>query len=357
VTGSHGEGERAGLGREPADGAARDTAAGPAPADGPAAPRHAAAYARPGRPTWWRMPGLTAVSVVLLALSVAGMTGAFPSAGGVSLSATPATAAAGVREDAATWVASQVSRSAIVACDPAMCSVLHEQGVPAGDLLVLGTAASDPLGSDVVVATAAVRSEFGYSLTAVYAPVVLASFGSGGARIDIRVIAPDGAAAYRTALAQDLAARRQAGAQLLGNSRLSVSAAARGQLADGMVDSRLLITLAALAGLGPVRIVSFGAPAPGASAGMPLCSVEISDPAAAAAHHRQTARGASRAGAAYLRFVRAFLRAQRAPYLAAVIRTVQLADGQPAITIGFASPSPLGLLTNPRPATQVNPPS
>jgi hypothetical protein len=53
------------------------------------------------------------------------------------------------------------------------------------------------------------------------------------------------------ALAADQAARRQAGAQLLRNPDISASAAAREPLADGSVDSRLLVTLAVLAGLRP----------------------------------------------------------------------------------------------------------
>lgn len=310
------------------------------------------------------MPGLTAVSVGLLALSAAGITGVFPSAGEASLPTSGAmTAPAAARQDAAAWVAGQISRGAIVACDPAMCSVLQGRGVPAGDLLMLGPAASDPLGSDVVVATTAVRSEFGNRLAEVYAPVVLARFGSGNARVEVRVIAPDGAAAYRNALAADLAARRRAGAQLLGNSRLSVPAPARRQLAEGVVDSRLLTTLAALTDLYPVRIVSFGEPAPGADAGVPLRSVEISDPGAASAPGgigRETARrSAGRAsGAAYARSVLGFLHAQRAPYRAAVIRVIPSPGGHAAIRIGFASPSPLGLLpASPAgPATQSSPP-
>jgi tetratricopeptide (TPR) repeat protein len=333
----------------PLPAATRPAATRPAPAGTATAPRHASAFARPGRPTWWRMPGLTAVSAALLALSAAGITGAFPSAGQASLPASRAmTAAAAVRQEAAAWVGSQVSRSAIVACDPAMCSVLQAQGVPAGDLLGLGPAEPDPLGSDVVVATTAVRSEFGQRLGQVYAPVVLARFGSGSARVAIRVIAPDGAAAYRRALAADLAARRRAGAQLLGNPRLSVSAPARRQLADGMVDSRLLTTLAALTGQAPVRVISFDEPAPGASVGVPLRSAKICDPATAGAPGGigpavggRTTRASS---AAYVRSVLGFLRAQRAPYLATVIRAIRLPRGQAAVRIGFASPSPLGLL-------------
>src|SRR5260370_28806687 len=227
------------------------------------------------------MPGLTAVSAALLALAVAGITGAFPSAGGVSPQTSGTrTAVTTMRQDAAAGVAGQVSRSAIGACDPAMCTVRQARGVPAGDLLVLGPAALDPLGSDVVVATAAVRSEFGARLADVYAPVVLARFGTGDASVEIRVVAPDGAPAYRSALAVDLAARRHAGAQLLRNPRLSLSAPARRQLADGMVDSRLLATLAALAALYPGRVLSFGEPAPGATPGGPPNNVEISPPTA-----------------------------------------------------------------------------
>jgi tetratricopeptide (TPR) repeat protein len=342
----------------PADSAPADSA----PASAGLTPRHASVFARPGRPTWWRMPGLTAVSAALLALSVAGIIGAFPSAGGVSLQTSGAmTAVATVRQDAAAWVAGQVSRSAIVACDPAMCMVLQSRGVPAADLLVLGPAALDPLGSDVVVATSAVRSEFGTRLADVYAPVVLARFGAGGAGIEIRVVAPDGAGAYRNALAVDLAARRHAGAQLLGNPRLRLSAPARRQLADGLVDSRLLTLLATLADLQPVRIISFGRPAPGADARLPLCSVDISDPATASTagdnQNKAAGRSAARASSvAYLRSGLAFLRAQRVPYLPAVIRVVHLSGGQAAIRIGFASPSPLRLLPE-SPAMQVSPPS
>jgi hypothetical protein len=198
----------------------------------------------------------------------------------------------------------------------------------------------------VVVATAAVRSEFGHRLADVYAPVILARFGTGGARVEIRVVAPDGASAYGNELAADLAARRHAGAQLLGNRRLSVSAPARRQLADGMVDSRLLTMLATLADLQPVHVISFGQSAPGADARVPLRSVEISDPATASTTGDIAAgRSAARASSvAYLRSVLAFLRAQRAPYLPAVVRVVQIPAGQAVIRIGFASPSPLRLL-------------
>ncbi len=188
--------------------------------------------------------------------------------------------AAAVRAEAAAWVARQVSSDAIVACDPAMCAVLQSHGVAAGNLLVLRPEASDPLGSDVVAATAAVRSQFGARLADVYAPAVIASFGSGQLRIDVRAVAPDGAAAYQTALAADLVARRNAGSQLLRNPQLTVSAPARDDLASGDVDPRLLITLAALAATGPVQVTAFGDGGPGASAGPPMRSAELAAPGA-----------------------------------------------------------------------------
>lgn len=49
-----------------------------------------------------------------------------------------------------------------------------------------------------------VRSEFGPRLASVYAPIVLASFGSGPNMVAVLATAPDGAAAYRSAAGGDL---------------------------------------------------------------------------------------------------------------------------------------------------------
>jgi hypothetical protein len=244
-------------------------------------------------------------------------------------------AVAAVRTRAAAWVVRQVSRDAIVACDPAMCSALLAQGIPSGNLLKLGVSSPDPLGSDVVVATAAVRSQFGARLASVYAPGILASFGSGSLRIDVRAIAPDGATAYETALAADLAARRAVGRQLLGNPRLKVSAPARAALRAGQVDPRLLTTLATLAATspastGPVQVSAFGDAGPGASQGMPLRSGQITE--------------LSRADLGRLRGMVAFVRAQRPPYLPAWALITTGAGGSPVLSIGFSAPSPAGLL-------------
>ena len=105
-----------------------------------------------------------AAASALMVLSAAGLSG-FLSHGGQVAAVVPAAAGSAattaVRRQAAAWIARQVSRSAIVSCDPAMCAALRTQAFPAGNLLTLQPSAEDPLGSDVVVATAAIRSQFG----------------------------------------------------------------------------------------------------------------------------------------------------------------------------------------------------
>jgi hypothetical protein len=242
-------------------------------------------------------------------------------------------AAATARQQAAAWVARQISTDVIVACDPAMCAALLGKHVPAGQLLVLSPARTDPLGSEVVVATPAIRDQFRARLADVYAPVKLATFGSGVARIDVRAVAPDGAAAYRRQLAADIRERKAAGALLLHNHRIRVAGAARAQLADGMVDSRLLVTLATLSQLHPIDIVRFGGSRSGASAAMPLRSAEIAGAALAGGRHP-----------APLASLRAFFRAQQTPYQPSFLETVRTTAGKAVLRVEYGVPYPLGLL-------------
>jgi hypothetical protein len=187
----------------------------------------------------------------------------------------PALAAAASQSQAAAWVTQQVSRDVTVSCDPGMCRLLQQDGFPAGRLKSLPRSARGPLSSGVVVATPAILSQLGTRLIAAYAPQVIASFGSGGARVTLRMIAPDGAAAFRAQLAAAVTALAAAGRQLLGNENLQASPAARTALGAGQVDSRLLAILALLSAQTPVRLVSFIA-APGAGPGALLRAAEIS---------------------------------------------------------------------------------
>jgi hypothetical protein len=254
-------------------------------------------------------------------------------AGGLSVSgqgAANVVAAALTRATAADWIAQQVSPDAITACDPAMCTALEDAGLQAGKLLVIQLASTDPLGADVVVATPSIRSEFGTRLASVYAPEVIASFGSGDAEIDVRSVAPDGAAAFQANQATDLHARIAAGKQLLRNHRIHASSAARADLLAGNVDPRLLVTLAALAPQQPrVNIVSFGDPSPGAP-DAPLRGVVIG----AVSNPK-------------LRSMLSFLRAQRQPYQPAQATLVSVGRGRNVISVEFDAPSPLGLANGP----------
>jgi len=298
--------------------------AGPAPRPGPSLLRRGAVLALAAVSVALAVEAGRALAVPHLA-SAEGSAGALSSAAGPSVAGPSVARASAARDQAAAWVAGQVSGGAVLACDPAMCAALAQRGVAAGDLLVLGPGAGDPLGSAVVVETAAVRNIFGARLVSVYAPEVLASFGTGAARIDVRIVAPDGTVAYRTALAADVRARRAAGAQLLRASRITVTPSARSALAAGQVDARLLITLAALAASEPVRIDGFGSRGPGQSPGLALRTAEITAPAAPA------------------RRMLTFVRAQRSPYLAIRADLTPGPDGY-VLTIEFGAPAPLGML-------------
>jgi hypothetical protein len=247
-----------------------------------------------------------------------------PAAANYPATAALATATA-TRDQAAAWVAKQVSHGVIVACDPLMCAALHQRGFPAADLAQITSASRDPLGSGVVVSTLAVRSQLGRRLAAVYAPVVLASFGRRAALVQVREVAVGGTASYLASLRRDLRARKAAGIQLSHNSGVVAPRAARAELEAGRVDSRLLMTLAALAHQFRVRIRSFGDGGPGATGLVPLRHVVVTAPS----------KG-------YLSRLLAFLRSQRPPLLAAIAQHRH--GGTTAVQIQYTAPSPIGLL-------------
>jgi hypothetical protein len=241
----------------------------------------------------------------------------------------PPSVAAGAQGQAAAWIAGQVSGNAIVACYPGMCAALQEQGVAAGRLMPLRSAAASPRGAGVLVTSPPVSGQ----LAGRYAPALIASFGSGGTRVEVRAVEPGGESAYRAALRADLAARRAAGSQLLRNSRIRFTGPGAAQLRAGDVDTRLLATLASLASQYSFRVTEFGDASPGA----PVLFREVS------------ITGVGRGVAAAL----AMIRAQSPPYLPAHATVV----GQTGLSIEFAAPSPLGLLSpvldadSPRPAS------
>jgi hypothetical protein len=232
--------------------------------------------------------------------------------------------AAANRDQAAAWIAQQVLPSVLIGCDPLMCQALETAHVSPSRLSVVQPSAPDPLGVEVIVATPALQSQFGPRLATVYAPLVLASFGSGAQRIDIRYLPPGGTAAFEASLASAKRSRIQAGQQLLSNKHVKASAQARGALLAGDVDPRLLITLGLLAHEVPVRLVLFDDPSPGASSAVPLRGAEI---------------GAS--ASAGLSAITAFL-AQQTTYQPSQYHEVRIAGAQ-VVTVQYDAPGPLGL--------------
>jgi hypothetical protein len=227
---------------------------------------------------------------------------------------------------AAAWIAGQVNADAIIACDPAMCAALQAQGVSAGRLMPLRAAAADPHGATVMVTSSSADNQ----LARAYAPAIIAIFGSGNARIAVRATEPGGPAGYESALRADLAARQNAGAQLLKNSRIQFTAQDAAQLRAGVVDSRLLATLAALASRYAFRVAAFGDTSPGVQVLFRAVTI--------------TPDG-TRDAAGSLAAVVALVNQQHPPYLPAEATIIHTPAGQAALRIEFASPSPLGLLT------------
>jgi hypothetical protein len=232
--------------------------------------------------------------------------------------------AAANRGQAAAWIAQQVLPSVLIGCDPLMCQALQAADVSASRLSVVQPSAPDPLGVEVIVATPALQSQFGPRLATVYAPLVLASFGSGAQRIDIRYLAPGGTAAFVASLPAYRRARVQAGQELLSNTKVHASAQARAALQAGDVDPRLLVTLGLLAHEMPVQLVSFDDPSPGASPDVPLRGAEI---------------GASASSS--LSAVLAFL-AQQTTYQPSQYHEVRIA-GRQVVTLQYDAPGPLGM--------------
>jgi len=240
-------------------------------------------------------------------------------------------AEAAARTQALTWILQQVSRAAIVSCDPEVCADLVNKGFPSGNVLPLGNTSTDVLGSNLVVATAAIRAQFGSRLTSVYAPAIIASFGSGTAKIDILWVPPDGTAAYRADQQADLRARKIADALLLTNNHIEASPTAKAQLLSGDIDPRLPDLLAIMAHNHPVSIVDFVNQSPGGGPASLLRSVDLAtvDPAA----HLTPG--------AYLGSMRALIDAQTAQYLPAWVQPITLRTGQTVLRIGYGAPSPL----------------
>jgi hypothetical protein len=244
------------------------------------------------------------------------------------------------RGQAAAWVAQQVSTTSKIACDQPTCSALASHGFPARNLTVLSGNSGYPRNCTLVLQTAYVRSLFGESLGNQIAPIVVATFGKGGAQIAVRVVAPQGAAAYRASLAADLTYWKQNLAAILGGSRqIAASAAARTQMATGLVDPRLILAITALAGQShPLDIVDFGNLGEGAITGVPFRYADLAEDGPAA----------HMSNPAYLRWMLSVLNSLQGPLRALRTTRVQLPGGVTVLRVEYSAPSPLDVLAPPQ---------
>jgi Protein kinase domain len=241
----------------------------------------------------------------------------------------PLAAEAAARTQAVNWIVHQVSPGAIVSCDSQVCTALARRGF-SSNLSPIGPGSDDPLSSNLMVATAAVRNQFGSQL-AVWAPAVIASFGTGAARIDIRWVYPGGAKAYGTTEPAALRARKATGAQVLTNRNIGLSAPARSQLRGGQVAPLLQQLIVAMAYYHPLRVVDFASESPGGGPASLLRWVDLAT----------TVRVPHLTSAAYLRWMRSFIKVQRAQYHPAWAKQVTLPHGQTVLRIGYGAPCPL----------------
>jgi hypothetical protein len=296
-------------------------------ADDAAVQRAAKLLARKSSPSRnRRLAGLAAALLLVIGGVTAGLafTGQSPHHDHLTSQNSVATVAVN-RNHAAAWIARQVSPGAMVSCDPVTCVLVESDGFPASHVQALATGQATRLSSNLVVATPSVRHQFGARLASVLAPGLLATFGSGRDQVAVRVVAPHGAAAYRTALHADLQNRRLSGAGLSGSNRIQAPSAARKELVAGQVDSRLVIALALMASLHPVDLVAFGDGGPDLVAA-PFRSAEL-----------------SLTGSAQKRVVLGFLSHQRPPYAPARVTTRPAGPDRIILDMQFAAPSPVGL--------------
>jgi hypothetical protein len=139
-----------------------------------------------------------------------------------------------------------------------------------------------------------------------------------------------GSAAYKSAPRVDPAARRSAGSQLSRNWRIQVTARCATQLRTGEVDSCLLVTHAALPSQYRFRVTAFGDASPGAR----VLFRELTITSGSSGDQTVRPYGGSCHGVRAAPSLPARTRHDRHP-----------ATGRAALSIQFAAPSPLGLLT------------
>ena len=300
----------------------------------PAAAEPEAAQRGDGRNRWrWAaavlVPVLLVAGGIVVAVNLAGRSTPPAQPGGPGPSP-PLTPEAVARNQAVIWIMHQVSQAAVVGCDAQVCADLLSRGWPDASLRRIGPQSFDPLGATLVVDTAAVRAQFHDRLASVWAPAIIAAFGSGNARIEIRLEFAGGAVAYRAVQQADARARKRKDALLLANSGITFSATASAQLRSGDIDPRIPVLIAFMAHGHPIHIVDFPDQSPGGGPASLRRAVDLT----------ATDTPAHLTRGAYLSWLHSVVRSQRAQFHP-VLTQVTLPGGQAVLRIGYGAPSPL----------------
>ena len=252
-----------------------------------------------------------------------------PVSGRAAAQAAAAAAAQANGSAAALWLAAQVDHNLVIGCDPATCASILAAGYPTGGQVVLQPGAQLPGPGSLIVATAAVRAEYGPRLDSV-APAVIASFGTGAQAVQVEVVVRGGQQAYGRAVRKALTARRRAGHSLLQRHNVQARGATRTDLGSGHVDPRLMTVLRRLAARYPVHLVHFGDSGPQAGQDMPFRLAEVAVPSPRRGHR----------GASDLHGMEKLLKSQPRAYRAQLVQK-RLADGMRVLEIKFVAPSPV----------------
>jgi hypothetical protein len=279
------------------------------------------------------MAVVIAAASVGVIMAMAGSGSSHASRTSASASSGPAAAPA-TGTQAAAWVAAQVSPATVISCDRAMCATLEAHGYPAKNLRPLG-AETALKKSAVVVVTPAAQQLFGSSLVTAWAPSALATFGSGGSAVSVRIVAPDGAAAYEQEARQDQAVRAASQGSLIQAKSVTASAVAAQDLKSGRVDGRLMEAMADAATAEPIDIVDFGNVGTGSSADVPLRYADLVASGSAAGMSEPAYVQALRAGMSS----GAGLRPDRTQLLTL--------HGQQVLRVEFLAPSAFDVLNSP----------
>ncbi len=170
---------------------------------------------------------------------------------------------------AQSWITDNISKDSRLIVDDAMWVDLVTDGFARDNVIWFYKLDTDPAvqaqspngwaDSDFIVTTdSMVTSPNAASAgSAIENSVVVASFGEGDQRVDVRRILPEGMDAAQTELDAAAQLRLVSGSELIENSGLDIDAADSDRLGAGQVDERIVISLAQLLGEGDVKVEGF----------------------------------------------------------------------------------------------------